>query len=163
MKLARHIQIARTEGVEAGMEAYLSAPISQRYPEYAEITKRRTDKTRLAAYCSIFGDRIGELTTEQQADDHNDLVQTIAEAVLASLKATEAPVEQTVPAPVVNDGRSKRGSRLPKAAVNVITREDAWLAGGADPQFKPRTNGDQPANNGQLYRLNMLGKLVLAK
>jgi hypothetical protein len=158
--VAKHVQIARTNGPEAGLEFYLSTPASQRHPQYAEITKRRTDKTRLAAYCSIYADQIGALTTEQQADDHNDLIQTIAEAVMAQLSGIEV-VEQVEEAPAIVRGKTKKGGKLPKVAINVITREDAWLMGGADPQFKPRSNGDSPANNGQLYRLNVMGKLAL--
>ena len=161
MKLAKHIQIARTQGPEAGLEFYLQTPASARHPQYAEITKRRNDKTRLAAYCSIYADQIGDMTTEQQADDHADLVQTIATAVLAQLQGVEAEVEPTVPATVIERGKAKAKGGRTKPAINVITREDAWLIAGADPQFKP-SNGQAPANNGQLFRLNMMGKLVLA-
>lgn len=160
--VAKHIQIARTQGPEAGLEFYLSTPASARHPQYAEITKRRTDATRLAAYCSLYGDKIGEMVTEQQADDHTDLVQTIAEAVLAQLQGTAPSTPEPAPVTTVRGITRKKGNRVPKAAVNVITREDAWLAGGADPQFKPRNDGGAPANNGQLYRLNMLGLLVIA-
>ena len=156
--VAKHIQIARTQGPEAGLEFYLSTPASARHPQYAEITKRRTPKTQLAAYCSLYGDKIGDMVTEQQADDHADLVQTIAAAVVAQMTGIAPVVEaetQEVPATVV------KRSRVKKPAVNVITREDAWLIAGADPQFKP-SNGSAPANNGQLFRLNMMGKLVLA-
>jgi len=158
MKLAKHIQIARTEGPEAGLEFYLASRVSARHPQYAEITKRRTDATRLAAYCSIYSDQIGQVQTVQQADDHATLVQTIAEAVMAQLQDARAEVE--TPPVIVGKTRTTRKGRLPKTAISVLTREDAWLAGGAAPKFKPRTNGDSPANGGQLYRLNMLGKLV---
>ena len=53
--LAKHLKIARNEGVEAGLDAYMSAPISKQYPLFDEINRKRTINTKLAAYCNHFG------------------------------------------------------------------------------------------------------------
>jgi hypothetical protein len=164
--VSKHIQIARTEGPEAGLAFYLQTPASARHPQYAQITKRRTDKTRLAAYCSIYADQIGNVENEAQAEGglSDDDKREIAAMIAASLTGIEVVTETpTVPATVVERGskKARNGKRMPKAAVNVITRHDAWLIAGADPKFEPKANPDSPANNGQLFRLNMMGKLVL--
>lgn len=150
--LAKHIQIARTQGPEAGMEAYLNAPSSRRHPAYAAITRKRTPETRLAAYCKQFATQLDSITPRVPAvqEAHIGNVQEMIEAIQAQIAAlTGAPVE--VEAEV-------------EAEVEFITAGAAWEALGADETFKPRgpANMAKPATNGQLYRLNALGRLTLS-
>lgn len=153
--IAKHIMIARTQGVEAGFEAYLAAPSTKIHPAYQRIMKRRKPETRLAAYCAEFGDKIEAITPPVVAERHQDAVQDVAEAMI--------DVSVFTPEQIIALRALGVNIPEPEAGVEVafITRMEAWEAAGADPTFKPKTDGDAPANNGQLYRLNMMGKLAI--
>lgn len=81
----------------------------------------------------------------------------------------DAPAEKTRKPSGTRKSGSRAGTRQPRGTGNVagqakpgvITCQQAWLALGADPQYKPRTP-DAPARNQQLWRLNDLGLLGLA-
>lgn len=60
MAYAKHIQIAADEGEQAGLDAFLAAPSSKRWPSYQAIVSKRKPDTRLKAYCNIFGNLIAE-------------------------------------------------------------------------------------------------------
>lgn len=146
--LAKHLQVARTRGVEEGMEAYLSAPSSRRHPAYAEITRKRTQESRLNAYCKLFADKLGNInprTPVQQERAMGD-VQAIVEA---AVQQALAGIAGTV-APAADNGSAE-------VEVEFITSGEAWKALidlGDDPDFPAPQNPDRPATNGQLFRLN---------
>lgn len=86
MKLAQHIKIARREGVEAGLEAYLASPGSRLHKErYNDIAKRRTSKTRLEAYCRVFAKELGDAPSRIPVvqEQYDADVQGIVEAAVA--------------------------------------------------------------------------------
>lgn len=181
--VAKHIQIARSEGPEAGLEFYLDAPSSKRHPAYAEITRKRTPETRLAAYCRQFADQLGNIARPRvtgAADKRTDAVQNLAENLAALLLKGQAEVEpepEPEPEVVENDnslmaalsqlgidvgqltaamGQSNAGTTT-QTDVDFITSGDAWEALiklGDDPDFPAPTNPERPATNGQLFRLN---------
>lgn len=150
MALAKHIQVARTQGVEAGLEAYLDAPSSQRHPAYKRITRKRTPETQLAAYCEVFKDQLGKITPrlpQQQEAVENTIQEMIQNAVaqaLASVAGAEAPA-------ATSDGQVA-------VETEFITSGEAWEALielGDDPDFPAPQNPERPATNGQLFRLNV--------
>lgn len=154
---AKHILAARTNGPEAGLEVFMNAPISRRWPAYAEISKKRTDKTRLAAYCKIFGEQFeGRAVAPAVADQDINDVQGVAEQ-LAALQAQLAAL--TGGAVVLEDSDDD----AVVTSTEFITHDAAWQALGSDPTYRARkveTRGE-PATNGQLYRLNTAGSLSL--
>jgi hypothetical protein len=148
---AKHVTIARTEGVEAGLEAYLAAPSSKLSPNYATIVGngKRKESTMLTAYCNLFADKIASIRprvlAERVADDRQSLIEQF-EAFMAARNGTTEQIAEAVVAPV---------------SVG-ITSEEAWVALGSGEKFEPNAERKgEPANNGQLYRLNVLGMLNL--
>lgn len=189
--VAKHIRIAREQGPEAGLEAYLATPSARLHPAFRAISKKRTPQTKLDAYCAQFADLLGDapMRTPVQKDKQVDAIQglmeqmqalqaqieSIAEAdddedeysdeILALAKATGAePAEIAAKL----DGLGVVAQKRPSAQVDegVITKGEAWdiLSEelGGDASLKGRNWDDSaPATNGQLYRLNTLGFLRL--
>jgi len=149
MALAKHIQVARTQGVEAGLEAYLHAPSSQRHPAFQKIMRKRTPDTRIAAYCELFKEQLGAITPRlpQQQDAVQDSIQQMIESAVKQALAgvgAQAPAAETV--------------EVAESTVEFLTSGDAWAALielGDDPNFPAPQNPDRPATSGQLFRLNM--------
>jgi len=151
--LAKHIQVARTQGVEAGLEAYMSAPSSRRHPNFAAITRKRTPETQLAAYCAAFAEKLGQIVPRvpEQQVRADDAMQTIIEqmnAIQARVAALVGNGEvEAVEVEAVEVARE----------VEFVTAGDAWkrlIELGDDPDFPAPRDMDKPATNGQLYRLN---------
>lgn len=149
---AKHIQIAEAEGVQAGFDSYMGTPVSKRQDAYQAISKKRTPATQLDAYCKAFGlvnDENGVIQDATATD-----IQAIVEAAVREAMGMSAP--ETAP--------TKAKTTRKKAAKTItatITNDEAWKALGADPAFKSKNRGDEPATNGQLYRLNTAGLLTL--
>lgn len=185
MALAKHIQIARTQGVEAGLEAYMDTPSSKMHPAYKTITKKRTPQTKLDAYCTLFADQLGKIDqqTGVQQDRKNDAVQALTEQ-LAALQAQIDGLEGAEAEPEFDEVTVALANRLgvdpakiaelglvaavapsaPSIDVGVITKGEAWeVLSEADGNTDfPRPNDPTlPATNGQLYRLNVLGFLSI--
>lgn len=151
MRVAKHIQIARENGAAAGMAAFLAAPVSKLHTSYAEINSKRTDKTKLDAYCKLFGVTREIKTPQVEAQNTGVNIEAIVAAAVA-----QALAAQGVSAPSEAVAESK-------VTFSGITHDQAWEALGSDPSYRAnkaeRRNG--PATNGQLYRLNEAGLLTL--
>lgn len=167
----KHILIARAEGPEAGLNAYMNGRgINRLQDGFKTISKKRTEKSRLDAYCTIFADKLGAPLTraEKRAAAANDVlngkrigdVQAVAEAAIededaiiaAAVKAALAslgvvPAEPVVEAKPVIEG--------------VIPCGEAWRRLGADEAMKPSRDHSEPASQGQLWHLNARGELRL--
>lgn len=166
--IARHILIAREQGAEAGMEAYLNDRMAQRYETCQRIMRKRTFESQLAEYRKAFGEQIGvegnRVIQERKVTDVQALVEAAVKAALAGAAVVDAPVEKRGP------GRPKGSKNKPKPDVThttqvalrngTISAGDAWEALGAQEDFKPK-DLNKPANNGQLWRLNSQGLLAL--
>jgi len=158
--LPKHILVARTQGVEAGMDAYMASPISKLHAPYKEIDRKRTAKSKLDTYCRLFADKLdGQTSDPVRADRAIGDLQALVEATVARVLAQveDGDVEfndpdEAVVAPVI-------ANRRKKAVTNTISAGAAWTALGADDAFKPK-DLDKPANNGQLYAMNVRGMLA---
>ena len=142
--LAKHIVLAMEEGVEAGLEAYLKAPSSKMYPAYHKIAAKRTEATKLKAYCAIF----------RLSNDSNGVIKEKTEDDIQKIVEEVAKLMGKVSEPVIKSAKNKN------TKIASITAGEAWVALGSGPDFEP-SDKDRPANNGQLYRLNTLGLLSL--
>jgi hypothetical protein len=147
---AKHVTIARTEGMEAGLEAFLGAPSSKLSPNYATIVGngKRKESTMLTAYCNLFADKVASIRpralVERDSDDRQSLIEQF-EAFLAGRTGEVEQIAETVTAPTATVG---------------ITSGEAWVALGSGEEFEPN-DPSLPANNGQLYRLNKFGLISL--
>lgn len=83
-------------------------------------------------------------------------MQAITAAVVAALQGETTPA----PEPAKKATRS-RAKAKPKVAAACITAEMAWQLLGADENFRPK-DGDKPATNAQLWRLNTAGRLSVS-
>jgi hypothetical protein len=159
--LPKHIKIAREEGFEAGMEAYMSAPISKQHSGYAQIKACRTVGTKTRKYKELFGSTVGVIKTpfngpeQAQAEIPSALdIQTIVQqAVAAALAAINATQVEAVEAEPVKVARTKRRA---KAAGYTLSNEDVWMLLGSNPKFK-RIANDFPAVPALLWRANQEG------
>jgi hypothetical protein len=158
--VAKHIKVARERGAEAGLEVFLSAPISRRYPAYKRIVRKRTPEAQLREYCAIYGlspEPVTETSVKKRSKAQRaDVLQLIAE-LLAQEFAEDEPEFEDEPE---DEPEPKDEPEPVRTTPRGITREQAWMALGADPAYKPR-NGDELATNGQLWRLNQAGLLSI--
>lgn len=188
MRVAKHIQIAREQGAQAGLEAFLAAPVSRQHDSYQEIMSKRKDSTRLQAYCNLFG--VSKEPTQPPTTTRVNA--TRAARVNSGTAVAERPVAQEqahnpgdiqgdmfkmfqaflasqgVSAPSVDEDDDEDFEDTPNAAVEddgdlieFITHDEAWEALGSDPAFRASKEERRigPATNGQLFRLNELGLL----
>jgi hypothetical protein len=168
--IAKHIQVALKDGPAAGMEVFLNAPSSKRWPSYKAISSKRTDKTRLAAYCKQFAGQLGgfvqpEVGVTVEAEEQDDVQTAIAE-IQAKIDALKNPQsiddsedEGAGSGVVIEAGSGQAGpvTSTVAAGSGLITRGIAWAVLNTDGTFPEPHDPDAPATNGQLYRLNVAG------
>lgn len=91
MALARHIQIAQTQGPKAGFNAYVEtlerSGLEQARASLAEIQGKGNKKAQFEFYCSKFGGKFG--STPAKVDEADDLAEQVRvlSARLAELQA----------------------------------------------------------------------------
>lgn len=168
--IAKHILIAREQGEEAGMEAYLNDRMAQRYETCQRILRKRTFESQLAEYRKAFGEQIGNAAVEsnpviqeRRVTDVQALVEAAVQAALAGAGVVDAPAKRGPDRPKGSKNKPKVDvTRTPRVALTngTISAGDAWEALGAQDEFKPK-DLNKPANNGQLWRLNSQGLLAL--
>jgi len=121
-KIAAHLNIARIQGAQAGMLAYLGTPISKLSSQhYSTIMGKRTDNTRLAAYCKAFG------ISQKAAPIVSDATATLQ----AQIEALQAQINGVKVDPLV----------AMQAKIDELT---AMLAGKAPVAAKPRLMKPRP-------------------
>lgn len=151
--MSKHLKIAHEKGLEAGFEAlveYLTTPVGSKNPNV-----------------QAFIDKIDGLPFE-------DAVQVYAETYFADDEdePEDEPTTRVVSIRKVTKATAKTGSKrttkaqparktATRVATSCITAGEAWVALGGQADFEPKDH-DKPANNGQLYRLNATGSLVLS-
>lgn len=154
---AKHLVIAKTEGVEAGFDAFMAAPSSRLSPNYKAIMRKRSEDTRLKAYCDLFGDKIATVRVPKPRDE--DKIEALEQAIAMLVGKFGPEVEEVV---------NVRGEMIVETipAITLLTSEDfitadvAWDALGRGT--KRPNDGAAPATNGQLWRLNTEGRLTLS-
>lgn len=158
---AKHIQMARDNDMEVGLQAFLAAPSSKLSPNYATIVGngRRSDASMLKAYCNIFGDKVAStrpskaavvtnsVVTDMIAGDRQSLIEAIAERL--GIDVSQLTIGETVEdeddldAIVTND--------------EFITRDVAWSVLGRGVDRPQVTSRPETASNAQLWRINERG------
>lgn len=157
---AKHIAIATSKGVEQGFEAllaYLDTPVGQKNPnvqEFVDKIEGLTFDDALQVYCEhYFGDK-------PEAEPETPATRVIS-IRKAPARTARAPKATTANSTTTTRTRPTRKARKATAPVgSCISAGDAWIALGGQADFEPKDH-DKPANNGQLYRLNSTGLLVL--
>ena len=124
-KIAAHLNIARIQGAQAGMLAYLGTPISKLSSQhYSTIMGKRTDNTRLAAYCNAFG-------ISQKAAPITPVYRGSKASLEAQIEALQAQINGVEVDPLV----------AMQAKIDELT---AMLAGKAPVAAKPRLIKPRP-------------------
>lgn len=176
---AKHIQVARDAGMEAGLASFLSAASSKLSPNYPLVVGngRRSDASKLKAYTSCFGATVAKtrpskgnnvVIQERLIED----VQTAAEATVEAQEVNPALIKLL--AAQLGQSESEVMSILGievEAEVEsdlvstdeYITRDVAWMLLGGNPEFRSTVaNRGEAASSGQMFRLNAEGKLPTA-
>lgn len=141
---AKHLVIARNEGPEAGLAAFMAAPSSKLSPNYALISKKRTGVSKLTAYCNIFGEKILAVKVRAQAVEAPTDASEESE-LIASLKAQIEALE----------ARAGKSKTLVPTADTFVTAGVAWACLGAS--ISPPNDMTKAATNGQLFAMNTQG------
>lgn len=163
---AKHIQVARDNGVEAGLASFLTAPSSKLSPNYPKIVGngRRSAASQVKAYESCFGatiaktrpsKRVNAVIAERTISKKQELIEGLAEALGMDASAVEALM--------IGAGNEEHSVAVESDVVandEFITRDVAWTLLGANPEFRSTpANRGEAASNGQMYRLNAEGLL----
>lgn len=146
---AKHLVIARNEGMDAGLAAFMAAPSSRLSKNYGEIMKRRNDKTKLAAYCNIFGEKVASVRAsgvEAEAVAPVMDTQALIEAVLAALNGSAQST--------VSSDEDEQGIQVPTSDT-FVTSGVAWALLGAS--ISPPNDMTKAATSGQLFAMNTQG------
>lgn len=179
--MPKHLFIAQQQGPLAGMRSFLEStkqiPLPQVVEKRKAILAKRTDDTRVAAYCKVFGldsKRKGanvRKSADVVAEPQGKVITTtdgqqflILDGKIVSFESASTDEDEVVEdEPVVETPKvTKRNSRKPKGGSTLfISKGAAWEILGADPTFEPN-DPTAPATNGQLYRLNQAGRLSLS-
>lgn len=166
---AKHIQIARDEGMEAGLTAFLSAQASRLSPNWQTVVGngRRSDTSMLKHYESCFSATVGKtraskgtnpVLNERTIDDKQALIEQIAES-LGSLGIDAGALSALMISEQVEEVESDLVSNS-----EYITRDVAWMLLGANDEFRSTpANRGEVASSGQLFRLNAEGLISTAE
>lgn len=152
---AKHIAISTSKGVEQGFEAlltYLDTPVGQKNPnvqEFVDKIEGLTFDEALQVYCEHYFD----------SDEPEPEPETPATRVI-SIRKVPAKIAASRKASTKREGSKSTPRKAATPVGSCITAGDAWIALGGQADFEPKDH-DKPANNGQLYRLNSTGLLVL--
>lgn len=91
---AKHIQIARNDGPEAGLDFYLSQRLAKGQPAFEAIAKKRTAKGKLDAYCKAFADDLNVVPRTPKAPKADLTNGGLIEALRALLTGETEEVEE---------------------------------------------------------------------
>jgi hypothetical protein len=137
--------------MDAGLAAFMAAPSSRLSQNYDGIVSKRTPKTRLAAYCNIFGEKVSSLREPkgevEQVSAPTDQ-QALIEAVLAALNGQAQ-------APVSTDEDEEVTTIEVPTSDEFITSGVAWACLGGS--ISPPNDMTKAATNGQLFAMNSQG------
>lgn len=159
---ALHLIVAQQQGPLAGMRSFLDSTAKIKLPPVVAkrkaITSKRSDEARVAAYCEAFGLNSGKRTKGATIRKAAEVVET-ASAETRVIEAVDGRRFLLVDGTLTEiKGEVKPEVVVEEPAFAGITKGDAWLSLGGDPQYEPN-DPDAPANGGVLHRLNTLGLL----
>lgn len=164
---AKHIQVARDSGMDAGMEAFLAAPSSKLSPNYATIVGngRRGQASMLKHYCSVFGTTVertrpskgsNTVLTERVIDDKQAILEAIADRL-------GLDVDTLASLTIGSEDDEEHSIRVEADALvtspEFLTRDVAWALLGASIERPAVANRAEAASNGQMWRVNSDGLL----
>lgn len=171
--MSKHVDIARSEGIEAGLAAFLKAPASRIHGSYHEIVACKTQAQKVARYKKLYKDQIGAApkAPSVKSESLTSLTEEFNE-MKALLKRLTSSVEVSEPAEVVEVVKPKRGRKprsLSAQATAVIqaantkrtfnySKHDIWVLLGSNPDIT-LTNPDEAATAKMLWRANQEGVL----
>jgi len=148
---ARHVEVALTEGAQAGLDTFLTTAVSKRSPNYAKIVGngRRTPATMLKHYCAIFNVEqapSNDVTQGMVTDDKQAIAEALA-ALIARFNAIEGNDE-----PVVDEPEVEFDAIV--TCETFITEDVAWSVLGQGVARPGVTRRAEAATNSQLWRMN---------
>ena len=143
--MARHVTKAREQGWKAGFNTlveYLGGPLGSTNPHMDEVREAidglNTEAQRRKWYCETYG------------------VPAEPKVTVGKTRRSRSRLAGDTPKPE----RKVRSARKPVSG--IITNDEAWVAAGSNPTFKPKPErANEPPSGGLLYRLNLEGKLAI--
>lgn len=148
-----HVRVALRDGAEAGLDAFLAAPVSKRSPNYAKIVgsgsgRPRSKATMLTHYCTVFG-----IDSRTEKPPIAEAAKDDRQALLEAINALNERINRLGGEPVVIEQDEFDVDAL-VTSDEFITEDVAWAVLGRGTNRPVVTRRGEGATNGQLWRMN---------